>query len=393
MYSFLIESLCLTYYNMMRISLPKQPIKKNALQKHSTNANKLSSANKKTISTSKTPSRLYAPLLNYLCRIRCPTETHTKYTNCLKGCGYLCNNCGDHSTQLAYLYIHKRLVKCYHHFIPACRLLVHYCNKNILTIYDHFTGVKTKIILDKEINNYSDTVAYNGRIFVMGDSQLTGEVYEINIKEKALIPKAKMLKGKFNHSLCIACKEIYSIGGWDSTTIRDCEKYSVSQNIWSALPKLKLPRAGCAAFSLNSKEIYAVGGEMYVVKSTVERYIIANALKWDTLSIKNELCAIKNFQAIQIDESTVLAFGGDDNRKYKVYRNESQVLNIVGDVVTSVACSNMIESGAFNLTACVVFDGENVYAVDGDKSIHIYSVVAKKWRIVKEVKEKHYLSH
>ena len=121
--------------------------------------------------------------------------------------------------------------------------------KNILTLVNPGSQGKKQVVLNEDINDKAESIAFGERIFVMGDFECTKKVYEIDIEQKELLQKAKMLNGKYYHSLCKTNTEIYSIGGinnmtgWEQTK---CEKYSVKENKWLLLPKLQTPRHHCA---------------------------------------------------------------------------------------------------------------------------------------------------
>ena len=208
-------------------------IKKHASTKKNTNPTKKDGP-KTTTTTAINP---FSHIINYLSRTRCLAENHTKLALefCQKGCGYLCNQCQAESSQLEYVYLAKKNVCCYHHFLPACKLLVHFFRGNALILYNRTTGTKRKITLSNSADRSSDTIACDGRIFVMGGStnDITGdheepldELYEVNLKAKILISKAKMLFPNSNHTLCIVNKEICAISGFGHR----CQKYSIKDD-------------------------------------------------------------------------------------------------------------------------------------------------------------------
>jgi len=90
------------------------------------------------------------------------------------------------------------------------------------------------------------------------ENPVSGSTFEINIKLCKLIEKSSMLCAKCYHGLCISNAQIYSMAGCIGT--KDCEKYSIYNNKWVALPLLQTARYVCAAFVINSKNIYAFGG-------------------------------------------------------------------------------------------------------------------------------------
>lgn len=327
-------------------------------------------------------------IINYICRIHCSTKAHTKLMPelCQKGCGYLCNQCGENSSKLASVYVTNQTTLCYHHVLNMFKVVVHYFFGHDLILYNCLTSKKKVVTLDKCIDNYSSSISYNGRIFVMGGSlivngreqdELIGEVYEINIMTRKLIPKADMLTPICNHSLCILDKEIYSISGFDHRADKVCQKYSINHNKWNYLPNLHESRAGCAAFVYKS-DVYALGG--CDQKMTMEKWKKSQPIAWVYVKLSNKFTPRFNLQAIPINETTVLAFGGYGQKENR-FRQESYLVDMNDDCVSCTEGSIMMEHKGFKNEA-PVFDGENVYAIDTYKWIHIYSVNTKKWTII-----------
>ena len=82
-----------------------------------------------------------------------------------------------------------------------------------MTTYDILTKTKNTVRLSIPISKFVDSIAFHRSIYAMGNDSYSGQVYEFNIKLQNIKQKANMLKGKMNHSLCIAIGHIYSIGG------------------------------------------------------------------------------------------------------------------------------------------------------------------------------------
>ena len=203
-------------------------------------------------------------ILNYLGVTCCPMKNHIKRRRCYckKESKWICQQCKQNSYYLCYVYTNNRIsTYCILHYQKHFQVLIHYIKGNVVTLYDPITKTKKNVTLNKSINSNADSISVGNRIFIIGASPASSEMHEVDFKNNTLIQKKSMLTPKCSHTLCNANDFIYSIGGYnDSTSISDCEKYSMSQNNWKALPALQTARCGCAAFTLNDTHIYCLCG-------------------------------------------------------------------------------------------------------------------------------------
>jgi len=70
----------------------------------------------------------------------------------------------------------------------------------------------------------------------MGGHPACKSTYELNLVSKSVTAKFDMLVAKYCHSLCKFDQSIYSIGGFDTNAINDCEKYDSKNDKWESLP-------------------------------------------------------------------------------------------------------------------------------------------------------------
>ena len=123
-----------------------------------------------------------------------------------------------------------------------------------------------------------------------------------------------MFTPKYHHTLCNANDFIYSIGGSNgSTSISDCEKYSISQNNWKALPALQTARYGCAAFTLNDAHIYCLCGFNNGNNlNSMEMMSVECGGKWEYVNVSNMFSNRCNVHGIQISNNEAIVFGGSN---------------------------------------------------------------------------------
>ena len=190
----------------------------------------------------------------------------------------------------------------------------------------------------------------------MGDKLFSTKVYEVNIYAKTFMQKSSMLAKKNGHSLCIASRQIYSIGGYDgNASLKDTQKYSIAHNKWVSLPNLQDARNCCASFALNESAVYTFGGFDENAKlNSIEKMIVAKSLKWTYVIITNSLTGRSSAHAIQISGYDVLIFGGYDGKKDS---NESYVISFKGEGASCRRGSNMTLGSAFYYSSAPVFDG------------------------------------
>jgi hypothetical protein len=132
---------------------------------------------------------------------------------------------------------------------------VHYWSGSKICLIDANSHVVNGIQFNDSTEEM-DSISIGNRIFIMGKMGTTTDVYEADIPNHKLIPKAPMLCKKDQHTLCELNNFVYSIGGLTGCEpLTDCEKYSVKDDKWEQLPDLNMGRACCAAFIFNSSFI------------------------------------------------------------------------------------------------------------------------------------------
>ena len=105
----------------------------------------------------------------------------------------------------------------------------------------------------------------------------------------------------------------------------------------------------------------------------MEKLNVEDPKSWVYVKMLDKFNARYNFHAISIDETTALVFGGYDEKGNR-FLKESYLIHISVDGASCEKGCKLVEDSGFSHTAAPVFDGENVYAVDNDQRIHIYSI-------------------
>ena len=223
----------------------------------------------------------------------------------------------------------------------------------------------------------SDSISVRNKIYIIG-GPASREMYEVDFKNNKLIQMESMLTPKYRHALCHAKNCIYSIGGYNDTkSLKDCEKYSIVQNNWRTLPKLRSARRLCAAFTFNDTYLYCLCGHGICGRLNSMEMKNIEYGEWIYVNVLNMLSPRDCIHGIQLNKNEVIVFGGNDISRM----DDCYILNMVGAIECRRACDLWIKS-AFRHSASPVNDGVYVYGCDVEGSIHIYSMKSKRWTCV-----------
>eukprot|EP00808_Paulinella_micropora_P005160 g32858.t1 len=90
---------------------------------------------------------------------------------------------------------------------------------------------------------------------------------------------------RFNHRSAVLGGKIYAVGGWGGEKLNSVESFSPKSGRWESTAPLVTAREGCAVAAVNSRLIYAIGGEHIAGKclSSVERYDPATD-RWESVA-------------------------------------------------------------------------------------------------------------
>jgi hypothetical protein len=251
---------------------------------------------------------------------------------------------------------------------------VHYWNEDKLTIVDSTTMKTSTITLNKHICEQAESISFLDRVFIIGGN-MTADTFEVDLFAKELISKTPMNCKKKDFGLCLNEGCFYSIGGLSGTvhmeSMAECEKYSIAENKWAALPNLNVPRYYCAAFAYNCSYIYALAG---FGQNSMERLAIGKPEKWETIKYTAPFTTRHGMQAIQVKYDEILVFGAYDiNANNECYR-------IAMHEVKFTKTSNLQTGACFYNSESPIYDGKDVYAVDTNRKLHHFLMNENKWK-------------
>ena len=155
--------------------------------------------------------------------------------------------------------------------------------------------LKRTVTIDKSMKQGAASISHANKIFIIGGWEpASDETYEVDVNKGKAIEKGLMLCKKGHASFCQRYTEIYSIGGWNGSSLNDCEKYSIYLDRWSALPNLNTSVCELAAFMFNLHYIYAICGFTNAASNIVEKLTLSENSKWEYITMTNPIPAVYN---------------------------------------------------------------------------------------------------
>ena len=317
-----------------------------------------------------------------LCRVICDDATHIRKSIkiCKKDNWICCWKCGNNIVYVNYAYMcnicHQHY--CISHFIAHKEPVLHIHKSSNITIYDIKSLGNEIIKFDRTFSPWSDTISYEGSIYVFNGSNAYG-VYRFALLKKKLISLDARNSERDCSGLCSTRGAIYCIGGnHEGNSLNVCEKYNILAKKWETLPNLNQERCYNAAFHFQHKWIYTVNGHYKVEKlESIERLDIKSNKRWVIIGpVVNELGASKCMNGIQIGKSQVLLFGSNSSE------DKSYLMRINSSNITIQPHAVMPAVRRFCWSTVPFVYGSKVYSVDEDKIIFEYDINTEHWRIL-----------
>jgi len=257
-----------------------------------------------------------------------------------------------------------------------------------LNIYDIITNVKMSIPIKYRIPQFSSGIVFNGRLFIIGGiigGKPIKSTYEVNIPNihaGLQIQRKDMPKAKYCHALCNDSRYIYCIGGHDGDMhTTNCSLYIVYKDNWEQTQNLNQKRAASAAFIFRNRWIYTVGGyngEAFL--NSIERMDILIRDKWNIVNMKTMLGTRSRLQGMQINNNEIIIAVGHNEK----CEEEDCIGSYRLDLVNSKCIRDAdLSIGTSFLTISPIKSKEGVYFVNENCQIHKYSILQRKWEIVK----------
>lgn len=114
-------------------------------------------------------------------------------------------------------------------------------------------------------------------------------------------------------------RNIYVFGGSINRNVgyalNECEKYSVSKNVWTQIRPMAKTKTDSSACIIDNKYIIVIGGEDGMHLNDIERYTIANDT-WKTIKVSSsqQLTPRSGILSFQINPTSILIAGGYDDQ-------------------------------------------------------------------------------
>ena len=231
-------------------------------------------------------------------------------------------------------------------------------------------NLKTKKISQcTDIQRWSVVTQINSRVFISGgyDPDIH-KLLEYIESTNTLKPKANMKYKKSSHKVEIMSRDTFAtIGGLsENRSIPYCELYSVSDNKWTNLPSLNIPRSDHATALFLNRHLYAIGGVNG--RNSIEKLDVLEMDKWDVVSIDLPNL-IDGIGAFSISNTEILILY-NNSKTIGIYNADTNTItNHESDIILDDYCLN---------STCMI--GANVYLVGYTQgNMHIYNIYDKKF--------------
>ncbi len=263
---------------------------------------------------------------------------------------------------------------------------------NTLVVCDFFTRIKKVYSLPFGFDYTSDVIQVRGMIYISGggvhNDLAHKNVIAYDLAKMTGIRKGSMVHGKFCHNTANLCdKHIYSVGGKarsgenNETCIAVTEKYNITKDVWSDLPKLNERKHCVGVAVVNSRYLYCFGGWYDDgMSGSIEFFdTLDETQPWTVVRYKSPAESPARYGkrtgvgCVQCNPSGILVFGGTFDNELKEcfqFQTEDATMN---------EAEPLQRHGGFYCTKVVVA-GHKARSVDYSiGAIHEYDFRKKQW--------------
>lgn len=186
---------------------------------------------------------------------------------------------------------------------------------------------KKKLVAEYSVPKRCTVTQVSSQVFVSGGYEvayLFGDYDTMTDKVSEYIPKTDtlMVMKAMAHRRCEHRTETLSptafmaVGGFDGEKpIPHCEEFSIKDNRWTSLPSLNYPRHCFATALLNSRYVYAIGGEE--AKEAIEVFDIIEKAAWRSVQLLSEDALVrKSIAAFPISAGEILILSASRSLVY-----------------------------------------------------------------------------
>ena len=250
--------------------------------------------------------------------------------------------------------------------VPSC--FIAQCIGDKIQLYDEDAQKIESLAIPIKPNNDTEYITVRDKIYAIGGSGPIDDVNEINISKISFVPKEKLPHKKYAMSLIKIKNFIYSIGGSENskTNLDTCEKYSILDNKWSAIPILSEMKASCGTFCLsNNTKLFAIAGGQDYYSDSFEMIDLVKVDKWVDQKVVNKFSVRYGVHCISISNNEALIYGGN-NKSSECYR-----ITMIDGEMKLEKVKDLIQGGEFRHTmAPVMVKRKCIYDFDTKGDIH-----------------------
>jgi hypothetical protein len=278
-------------------------------------------------------------------------------------------------------------------FVPSFENKVPILKPSNETICAYDIPKNSFIILNKDVKSpkvpfHFGFCIHNNHLYISGGDQENQAtqlkstfqiIPDFEFTTFSLVPLKDMIFSKRQHTLVAAGKYIFSLGGnnvYDSTFIKQCERYDPFADEWVEMPSLNKERKGINGLCHNNW-VYAIGGITNKCINIIERLNIDHPASWEILSIKSPEYTSRCFSAgISLNKNDFLILGGFDGGQSLM---DSFILSTDKLTVNKIA-PLITQDHFFQASAVKYKDLIYIAGTVKPRRIHIFDAISLIWK-------------
>jgi hypothetical protein len=264
---------------------------------------------------------------------------------------------------------------------PSVQLpIIHWITNKVLYTTSNFTQINAYDI--RNIPNNSKSAYINNRIYFTGGINNKGECCSTNLEfycsTLRLTQKKDMIFPKIHHTLCISPEYLYTLTGCINnctTLIRNCERYSLVNNVWEELPHSLHARCCATSVLFSNSKIYLIGGCLINGPTNEIESLNLNKMTWMAMKTSGN-SSIYNAIGVTGPNNSILIIGGLVDH---VSSNKCNKLIFEGKQCIYTYESSLINGTHFGNSPIPMESGGSIYLVDAYQNILKYSISTHEW--------------
>jgi hypothetical protein len=115
---------------------------------------------------------------------------------------------------------------------------------------------------------------------------ITEEVVKVDTpREWAVSSQPPMHTARCSHAAVYHSQYLYVLGGWDDSSLSECERFVCAESRWEVLPALPVAYQAMSAVELDNS-LYALGGNVRDCDLDTVQQLCLHSLTWELMQLK-----------------------------------------------------------------------------------------------------------